>query len=301
MPPAPAKTPCRSGPCNRSRPGDPVPPRRPGPAQATRSRPCNKVVKVFEPGFRTNARPGARCLLVRVRGDLVAVEEATVPDQGHFLGDLDGLPCVAVEDTAAVQETTPPVVAGFAELRQLWGKVEEPVWAVAGRAVQIVAWDRSHQFCGRCAQATVLMTEERARRCSKCGLVAHPRLAPAVIVLIERGDGKALLARNARFPDGMYSCIAGFVEPGENLEDTVHREVREEVAIEVCDLRYFGSQPWPFPHSLMIGFFARYASGELVPDGDEIAEAGWFSPSDLPGLPGEMSIARALIEAWRRR
>jgi NAD+ diphosphatase len=258
---------------------------------------------MFEPGFHSSARPGARCLLVRVRGDLVAVEEAPFPGRGHFLGHLDGVPCVAVEEGVAegTGGTATGVEPGFIGLRQLWAEVEEPVWAIAGRAVQIVAWDRAHQFCGRCAIGTEPMPDERARRCPKCGLTVHPRLAPAVIVLVERADGKAVLARNARFPDGMYSCVAGFVEPGETLEEAVHREVREEVSIEVTDLRYFGSQPWPFPHSLMIGFFARYASGELTPDGEEIAEAGWFSPVALPGLPGEMSIARALIEAWRRR
>jgi NAD+ diphosphatase len=249
---------------------------------------------MFEPGFNTSARPGVRSLVVRVRVDRVVVERGPFPENGHFLGALDGLPCVAVEEDSDAEP-------GFVDLRQLWGQVEERVWAIAGRAVQIVAWDRAHQFCGRCGQPTEPMAEERARRCPQCGLVVYPRLAPAVIVLVERADGKALLARNARFPGGMYSCLAGFVEPGETLEDTVHREIREEVGIEVRDLRYFGSQPWPFPHSLMIGFFAQFDSGEVSPDGDEIADAGWFSPLDLPALPGEISIARALIETWRRR
>ncbi len=249
---------------------------------------------MFELGFRSSARPGAPSLVVRVRGDLVAVEEGPFLEHGHFLGHLDGLPCIAVEEEEADG-------TGFVGLRQLWGVVDEQVWAIAGRAVQIVAWDRAHQFCGRCAHPTEPMADERSRRCPQCGQTGFPRLAPAVIVLVERGDGRALLARNARFPGGMYSCVAGFVEPGETLEQAVHREIREEVGIEVGDLRYFGSQPWPFPHSLMIGFFARYASGDLAPDGDEIADAGWFWPSDLPALPGEISIARALIEAWRRR
>jgi NAD+ diphosphatase len=258
---------------------------------------------MFQPGFSTSVDSGALCLVVRVRGDLVAVEEAPFAGQGHFLGLLDGLPCIAVEeeDVAPTDGAMTGVDAGFVGLRQVWAQVEEPVWAIAGRAVQIVAWDGAHQFCGRCAVATELMPDERARRCPKCGLTVHPRLAPAVIVLVERADGRVVLARNARFPDGMYSCVAGFVEPGETLEDAVHREVREEVGIEVTDLHYFGSQPWPFPHSLMIGFCAKYASGDLTPDGEEIVEAGWFSPHDLPGLPGEMSIARALIEGWRRR
>jgi NAD+ diphosphatase len=249
---------------------------------------------MFELGFRSAARSGAPSLVVRVRGDLVAVEQGPFLEHGHFLGHLDGLPCIAVEE----EEADDP---GFVGLRQLWGQVDEQVWAIAGRAVQIVAWDRAHQFCGRCAHPTEPTSAERSRRCPRCGLTGFPRLAPAVIILIERGDGRALLARNARFPDGMYSCVAGFVEPGETLEQAVHREIREEVGIEVCDLHYFGSQPWPFPHSLMIGFFAQYASGEMTPDGDEIADAKWFSPSDLPALPGDISIARALIEAWRRR
>jgi NAD+ diphosphatase len=249
---------------------------------------------MFEPGFHTSAAAGAPSMLVRVRGDLVAVEEGPLPAHGHFLGTLDGMPCVAVEDEGTDADDA------FVGLRDLWGIVDEPVWAIAGRAVQVVAWDRAHQFCGRCGQPTEPLADERARRCRQCGLTVHPRLAPAVIVLVERADGRALLARNARFPEGMYSCVAGFVEPGETLEETVHREVREEVGIEVGDLRYFGSQPWPFPHSLMIGFFAKFASGELVPDGEEIADAAWFSTSDLPALPGEISIARALIEAWRQ-
>jgi NAD+ diphosphatase len=132
-------------------------------------------------------------------------------------------------------------------------------------------------------------------------LLAFPRLAPAVITLIERDDGTALLARNARWPNRMYSCLAGFVEPGETLEEAVRREVREEVGIELEGLRYHSSQPWPFPHSLMLGFEARYGSGEIACDGDEIAYARWFTPQDLPDLPGPVSIARRLIDAWAAR
>ena len=247
---------------------------------------------MFELGFQTSARPGVPSLLVRVRGDTVALENAPFPDDGHFLGTLDGLPCVAVEAEGAAE-------AGFVGLRRLWGEVDEQVWAIAGRAVQITAWDRTHRFCGRCAQPTHALADERARQCPQCGLTVHPRLAPAVIVLVERADGRALLARNVSFPEPFYSCLAGFVEPGETLEGAVRREVLEEVGIEVRDLRYFASQPWPFPHSLMIGFFAEYASGDLCPDGHEIADASWFSTGALPKLPGDISIARALIEAWR--
>jgi NAD+ diphosphatase len=256
---------------------------------------------MFELGFRTTARPGVPSLLVRVRGDVVAVDEAAYPDHGHFLGSLDGLPCVAVDEDGAHRPTERGPGPGFVALRRLWGTVDEQVWAIAGRAVQIVAWDRTHRFCGRCGAPTQPLAEERARRCLQCQLAVYPRLAPAVIVLIERADGRILLARNANFQEPIYSCLAGFVEPGETLEEAARREVREEVGIELRDLTYFGSQPWPFPHSLMIGFFAHFASGDLHPDGQEIAEAAWFSPTDLPNLPGEISIARALIEDWRRR
>jgi NAD+ diphosphatase len=224
----------------------------------------------------------------------VAIEEGPLPELAHFLGDLDGRPCVAIEADEAPS-------TGFVGLRQLWEQVDEQLWAIAGRAVQIVAWDGAHRFCGRCGTATQPMTDQRARHCPQCGLDAYPRIAPAVIVLVERDDGRVLLARNASFSEPFYSCLAGFVEPGETLEEAVRREVAEEVGIEVRDLRYFASQPWPFPHSLMIGFTARLASGELRPDGHEITEAAWFPASGLPRLPGEISIARALIEAWRKR
>jgi NAD+ diphosphatase len=183
----------------------------------------------------------------------------------------------------------------------LFGTVDEATWIAAGRAVQLVDWVRNHRYCGRCGTETVDAEGERARRCPRCSLLAFPRLAPAVITLIERDDGRALLARNARWPGGMFSCLAGFVEPGESVEAALRREVGEEVGIEVDNLRYFTSQPWPFPHSLMLGFHARHAAGQIACDGQEIAEARWFSSADLPDLPGPISIARWLIEDWVAR
>jgi NAD+ diphosphatase len=134
-------------------------------------------------------------------------------------------------------------------------------------------------------------------RCPSCGLLAYPRISPAVIVLIRRGD-RALLARGVRFPLPFYSALAGFVEVGETLEDTVAREVREEVGVEVERIRYFGSQPWPFPHSLMVGFSAEWKSGEIAPDAREIVDAQWFGAAALPPIPPRLSIARRLIDAW---
>jgi NAD+ diphosphatase len=197
-------------------------------------------------------------------------------------------------------EVAPPPGARFVGLRALYGVLPEPLYALAGRAAQIVAWDRDHQFCGRCGAPTEPSSVERARRCPRCGLLAFPRISPAVIVLIERGE-RILLARSPHFAPGRFGIIAGFVEPGESLEEAVLREVREEVGIAIGDLRYFGSQPWPFPHGIMLGFTAKWAARELAPDPAEISEAGWFGIDDLPQIPQKMSIARRLIDDWVAR
>jgi NAD+ diphosphatase len=216
-------------------------------------------------------------------------------EQSHYLGRLDDLDCYAVE---LEPELEPPPATEFQGLRALYGRLPEAYYAIAGRAVQILLWDQTHRFCGRCGQPTVNAPAERAKLCPQCGLLSFPRLSPAVIMLISRGD-EFLLARNRAFVDGFFSVLAGFVEPGESLEEAVAREVREEVGIEVEDIRYFGSQPWPFPNSLMIGFTAIYASGEIRPQADEIVEAAWFHREGaLPQLPGKLSIARRLIDAF---
>lgn len=220
----------------------------------------------------------------------------------QVLGTLDGAACFAVDLDG---DGTPDVIVeelgdALLPLMGLYGRVDDVRWTLAGRAVQLVAWDRTHRFCGRCGTPTDPAPGERARRCPACGLLAFPRLAPAVITLIERGD-EALLARGRAFPVPMYSCIAGFVEPGETMEEAVHREVREEVGVELADVRYIASQPWPFPHSLMIGFEATWASGDIVIDDDEIVDAQWFRADDLPMIPPGMSIARTLIDRWVER
>lgn len=133
--------------------------------------------------------------------------------------------------------------------------------------------------------------------CSRCGFHQYPRINPCIIVLITKGES-ALLAQGARFPDGLFSCLAGFIEAGESAEQAVRREVREEVGLELGALRYHGSQPWPFPHSLMLGFRAEWQAGELCPDREEIVAADWFGRESLPRLPTSGSIARELIDAW---
>lgn len=184
----------------------------------------------------------------------------------------------------------------FRGLRSLFGRYDEAWLAVAGRAFQIADWARTHRYCGVCGRPMTFTAGERALRC-ECGHIAYPRISPAMMVLVRRGPA-ILLARNVAAPAGRFSALAGFLEAGESIEDAIHREVREEVALEVRELRYFASQSWPFPGSLMIAFTAEYARGDIAPDLSEIAEARWFGPGDvLPGLPPAQSISRALIEA----
>jgi NAD+ diphosphatase len=202
------------------------------------------------------------------------------------VGEWRGRPCFAAEVDA-------PFEAGdieFAPLRRVHGLLGMAAFALAGRGVQLLDWQHHHRFCGACATPTERLPGEFAMSCPACGLTVYPRLSPAVMVLV----------RSARFPNGMYSALAGFVEPGETLEQCAAREVREEVGIEIANLRYFGSQPWPFPNSLMVAFFADHAGGELRPDGNEIEFADWFTADALPRLPMPMSIAHQLIAAALR-
>lgn len=214
------------------------------------------------------------------------------PIRTQFLGTLDNQPCYSAELS---RDAVIPEGMALRGLRELYGILDEDLFALSGRAVQIMEWDRTHQFCGHCATPMTQLPTERAKRCPHCGLVNYPRLSPAVIVLITRGED-LLLARAPHFPTGMYGLIAGFVEPGEALEDTIIREVREEVGITVKNPCYFGSQPWPFPNSLMIGFTAQYEAGEIAIDSQELEAAGWFRKHNLPIIPPKISIARKLID-----
>jgi NAD+ diphosphatase len=211
----------------------------------------------------------------------------------HYLGDLAGVVCVAVALAADAPE---PPGWRYAGLRSLFFRLPEPLLAIAARAFQVVEWDRTHRYCGRCGTPTRVKAGERAKECPGCGYVAYPRVTPAMMVLVTRGS-ELLLARAPRFPPGMYSALAGFVEAGETIEDCIHREVREEVGLEIGDIRYFASQSWAFPHSLMIAYTAEYAGGVLRPDETEIAEARWFAWNAVPSLPPSISISRRLIEA----
>jgi NAD+ diphosphatase len=210
-----------------------------------------------------------------------------------YLGVLGGQQCWAAE---LPKDADTPGGMSWEGLRALFSVLDDAHFALAGRALQLLDWDRTHQFCGRCGARTEAHAEERVRVCPACKLSAYPRVAPAVMALIKRGK-QLLLARGPHFPPGMYSALAGFVEPGESLEQCVAREVHEEVGVRVSNTRYFASQSWPFPHSLMIAFVCDWVSGEIKPQAGEIEEANWFEVLQLPKLPSKISIARKLIDA----
>ena len=173
-------------------------------------------------------------------------------------------------------------------------------YGLAVKAYSIINWDKNHQFCSRCGCVTTRRSQNFERSCPSCGLGFFPRISPSIIVLIKRDD-HLLMARSPHFSPGVYGLIAGFVEAGETIEEAVHREVNEEVGLKIKNLEYWGSQPWPFPDSLMLGFTAEYASGEIVMDEIEIEDAGWYRHDNLPGLPSvRLSIAMKLIEDFKR-
>jgi NAD+ diphosphatase len=228
---------------------------------------------------------------------LTELERADISGVRHYLGRLEGCDCVAI---VLSDDAVAPTGFTLIGLRALFPRMTDAALSLAQRAFQVVEWDRTHRFCGRCGTPTRDKEGERAKQCPACGYVAYPRVSPAMMVLVTR-ERELLLARANRFPGAMYSALAGFVEPGETIEDCIHREVREEVGIDVTDLAYFASQSWAFPHSLMIAYTAHYAGGELRPDRTEIADARWFGVNALPDLPSGVSIARRLIDTTAAR
>ena len=262
----------------------------------------------FIPDFRLPSKDAANALwfiydrgrlLVKIQNDSCEIPETSdlKPFQSailhkQYLGTLDGRSCY----TAEIADDNPKGMGlESRDLRALFGKLNENLIWIAGRANQLVNWNQIHQYCGSCGEPTEFKTDERAKICPQCGLTNYPRLSPAVIVAVLKNN-KILLGRNKRFKLPFYSVLAGFVEPGETLEQCVKREIREEVGITVKDIRYFGSQPWPFPDSLMIAFTAEYAGGDIRLDGSEIIDAAWFGKDNLPKIPPKISIARQLID-----
>jgi len=243
----------------------------------------------WSPGYDVARRPapGDR-VFGFAEGRLVLLDEPV--DGAIYVGDLDGRAAFA----ARVE-----VVGDGIGLREALATLPEDEAVLAGRASQLLDWDRDHRFCGRCGTPTEPAALEAARRCPSCGLSVYPRISPAVIMLVARGD-ELLLAQ--RVGGAFWSVLAGFVEPGETLEQAVAREVREEVGLDVDDVRYVASQPWPFPGQLMVAFTAECRAGELCVQESELARAQWFGPADeLPPIPQPFTIARRLIDDFLAR
>ena len=217
----------------------------------------------------------------------------------HFFDVDDPALSERVDDGCAVAQadSAPAASAERIGLRAFFDLASPDAFVQAGRARQILHWRLTHRFCGACGAPLARHATEHAMHCEACDLFFYPRINPVVIALISRGD-QILLAHKAGNALPFWSVIAGFVEAGETLEGAVSREASEEVGVRVKNIRYASSQPWPFPNNLMIGFTAEHAGGDIVPDGQEITEAGWFDRDHLPPIPSRFSIARRLIDAF---
>lgn len=223
-----------------------------------------------------------------------AVQEAFSDCAPLVLGHLNEVTYLTCEVAA---DTELPDDWRAVDLRALYGLISEPEWQIAGYASQILHWQRTSRFCPVCGQPTDPLRQEWMRHCSHCGHDRYPQVSPAVLALVHDGADRVLLAHKPGWGD-RYSILAGFVLPGESLEECVRREVEEEVGVQVTDLQYVDSQPWPFPHQLMIGFTARYESGDIRLDEEELDHAAWFDVSALPSLPSPLSLSRQILDAW---
>ncbi|VGO21174.1 NAD(+) diphosphatase [Pontiella sulfatireligans] len=258
----------------------------------------------FIPAILPDNAPAAPALtFLFCEGKIVLNQEEAIPcfgqeralvNQGIYLGTYEGQPCYVARIDA---EPDVPEDCMLSEIRPLHATFADELYALIGYASQILTWRENHQFCSKCGAGAVPSTTERAMVCNACGFMSYPRISPSIIVAVTKGP-ELLMARGPHFPAGLYSVVAGFLEPGETLEQCVAREVREETGIEVSNICYFASQPWAFPHSVMIGFTADYAGGELKIDPSEIEDAGWFMPDALPEIPSESTIARWLIDDY---
>lgn len=223
----------------------------------------------------------------------------SMKDFGSKLKDIQYLGLIDGKDGYVASLSENVVLEGYLlkGLRILFGNIEDDWYWLANRAYHLNNWKKKNRYCGRCGGKMDESADEVAMNCSKCGNIVYPRISPAVIIAITKGE-QILLAHAAKFTGSMYSVIAGFVEPGETLEECVRREIMEEVGLQVKDVRYFASQPWPYPDSLMIAFTAEYESGGIRIDEKEITDAHWYSRDNLPELPSSVSVARKLIDAW---
>ena len=263
-------------------------------------------IEIFIPGAHTNEKPAEsdlffifheKNMLVRntgqylvapSRGELAAVSETL--KECLYIGTLGEVPCY----TSIAREDTVPDGYSYTDLRSVFFKGEAALRPAVSTAALVRDWWLNTRYCGRCGTKTVPLEHEWCSSCPACGYTAYPRMSPAIIVAVLK-EGKILLAHNSRFPRPFYSLIAGFVEPGESLESTVHREILEETGLAVKNLRYFSSQCWPFPDSLMVGFVAEHASGTIKLN-DELSDAGWFDKENMPPVPDRGPISRRIID-----
>ena len=259
----------------------------------------------FTPAHQYMTYLSADHIIIALHGNTLIICNQALPLAQHlqtlpapqYLLNIGQLEAQTVQLAVWDAATPLPEMLTTIDLRDSFALLGETLWALAGRASHIATFYRTHQFCGSCGAATKPLVQEAACECTACGYRVWPRVSPAVMVLIQRGR-EILLARSPHFRAGMYSAVAGFVEPGESLEQCAHREVLEEVGVSITNLRWFESQSWAFPHSLMLAFFADYVSGEIVCQPDEIEDARWFSPDDLPPvLPSQNSIAYRILQA----
>jgi len=269
----------------------------------------------FEPDFDGRATPGDDDWVIGVVGSRLLMQRddqqilmacrqvrAAVhasPLEHLYLGRWNGRPCFAFIYPAELEFATDADV-NLAGLRSRLGVVEDGLFALAGRAQQMAHWYEFHRYCGRCGAPNQLQLHERVLACPHCGALFYPRISPRVIGIVVRGN-TCLLAHNVNCSAVLFSVIGGCIEPGETAEQALIREIREETGIEVEGREYICSQPWPFPSQLMLGFVARYKSGEIQVDGVEITDAQWFSPNALPLIPPPHTISGKLISVFLQR
>lgn len=216
----------------------------------------------------------------------------------QFIGYLNNRPCFLVELT---NESLLSEHTALTPLRNLLGRIPDSLFTICSRSIQLSDWKKNNQFCGICGSKMTNHETERAMFCECNNLMIYPRISPCVIVLVTKGED-LLLAHNKNFPGTFYSTLAGFIEAGESAESAIHREIYEEVKVTVKNIEYFGSQSWPFPSQLMLGYHAEYSDGDIKPDGVEIDKADWFNYKQLPQVPtGNISISGQLIESYIRK
>jgi NTP pyrophosphohydrolases containing a Zn-finger, probably nucleic-acid-binding len=269
----------------------------------------------FEPGFDSRIEVSAGDWIIGVVGSRILLDRSQdtlllpyrdvlsllswTPTEKLYLGTWQNIACFAFIYPADLElPSESPLAVG--SLRSRLGVISDELFHLGGRALQLAHWYEFHRFCGRCGHPTELQLHERVLACPSCAALFYPRIAPCVIGIVIRGQN-CLLAHNVNFAEGLYSTLAGFIEPGETAEQALAREIREETGIEVEELEYIASQPWPFPSQLMLGFVARYKSGDIKVDGVEITDAQWFAPDTMPTVPPPHTISGKLIDIFLQR